>query len=226
MDRKSHWDRVYETKKPDTVSWYENNPSRSLGYIQRYSDPSHRVMDVGAGASLLADVLLDLGYANLIALDVSGAGLDRAEARLGERAKQVNWIVADITKNPELPMVDLWHDRAVLHFLTDEADQAAYARLAARTVNGSGHLVIATFAPDGPERCSGLLVHRHDGSSLAKLFESAFDLLEVARETHLTPSGGEQRFTWAVFRRKSNELRRPRRSSFPESLPPPSEHAL
>ena len=136
MDRKSHWDRVYETKKPDTVSWYEHSPSRSLGYIQRYSEASHRVMDVGAGASLLTGVLLDLGYANPIALDVSKAGLVHAQARLGDRAKLVTWIVADITKNPELPIVDLWHDRAVLHFLRDEADQGAYARLAARTVKG------------------------------------------------------------------------------------------
>jgi SAM-dependent methyltransferase len=224
MDRQSHWNRVYETKAPDTVSWYERYPNRSLAYIQKYATVTQRVMDVGAGASPLAGALLDLGYADPVALDVSAAGLERAEARLGERATHVTWIVADITRAPDLPPVDLWHDRAVLHFLTDEADQKAYAQLAARTVTRDGHLVVATFAPDGPERCSGLLVHRYDGSSLAKLFESAFELLEEAREVHVTPTGAEQRFTWTVFRRRSSELRRPRRSSFPDALTSPSEH--
>lgn len=125
-----------------------------------------------------------------------------------------------------LPPVDLWHDRAVHHFLTDDVDQMAYALVAARTVTRDGHLVVATFAPDGPERCSGLLVHRHDGSSLAKLFETAFELLEEAREVHVTPSGAEQRFTWTVFRRRSSELRRPRRSSFPDALSSPSDHPM
>lgn len=216
---------MYESKAPDTVSWYERSPDRSLAFIQRYSNPSQRVIDVGAGASLLTGALLDLGYTTPIALDISEAGLEYAEARLGEHSNRATWIVADVTKNPALPVVDVWHDRAVLHFLTDEADQMGYAQLAARTVNGSGHLIVATFAPDGPERCSGLRVQRYDGSSLAKLFNNAFDLLEVSRETHVTPSGTEQRFTWAVFRRRTSELRRPRRSSFPESLPPPSDHA-
>lgn len=226
MDRQSHWNRVYETETLDTVSWYERYPNRSLAYIQKYTTASQRVIDVGAGASPLTGALLDLGYANPVALDVSPTGLECAEARLGARAEHVTWIVADITRNPELPPVDLWHDRAVLHFLTDEADQMAYAKLAARTVAGAGHLVVATFAPDGPERCSGLLVHRYDGSSLTKLFQSAFELLEEAREIHVTPSGAEQRFTWTVFRRRSSELRRPRRSSFPDALSSPSDHPM
>lgn len=226
MDRQSHWNRVYETKAPDTVSWYERYPNRSLAYIQKYATVAQRVIDVGAGASPLAGALLDLGYANPLALDVSATGLECAEARLGARAEHVTWIVADITRNPELPPVDLWHDRAVLHFLTDEADQMAYAHLAAKTVTRDGHLVVATFAPDGPERCSDLLVHRYDGSSLAKLFESAFELLEEAREVHVTPTGAEQRFTWTVFRRRSSELRRPRRSSFPDAFSSPSDHPM
>lgn len=202
MDRQSHWNRVYETKTQDTVSWYQRYPNRSLDYIRKYSTATQRVIDVGAGTSSLTGVLLDLGYSNLVALDLSSAGLERAEARLGSRAEQVTWIVADITRDPELPVVQLWHDRAVLHFLTDEADQLAYAKLAAKTVTGGGHLVVATFAPDGPERCSGMLVHRYDGSSLAQLFETAFELLEEAREVHVTPTGAEQRFTWTVFRRR------------------------
>jgi trans-aconitate methyltransferase len=223
MDRQSRWNRVYETKKPDTVNWYESRPNRSLEYVRRYSNSSQQVIDVGAGASSLTGALLDVGYVNPIALDISEAGLERAEAQLGVRAKLVTWIVADVTKSPELPPVDLWHDRAVLHFLTDEVEQVAYARLAAQTVKGFGHLVVAAFAPDGLERGNGLLVQRYDGSSLAKLFADSFDLVEVTSANHYTPSGEEKRFTWAVFRRRASELHLPRRSCIPERRESPSE---
>ena len=202
MDRESHWNRVYETKPADTVSWYQRIPERSVSYIRKFAEPSQTVIDVGAGASLLVDGLLDIGYENLIVLDVSAVGLEVAKARLSSRSGLVRWIVADVTKKPTLPQADLWHDRAVLHFLTEAEEQNAYRELVTDVVNPSGHLVLATFAPDGPERCSGLPVQRHDGVSLTKLLGAEFELLHEDRESHVTPAGNEQRFCWTVFRRR------------------------
>ncbi len=201
MDREAHWNRVYETKQPDAVSWYQRSPERSLAYIRRFTTTSHRVIDVGGGASTLVDALLDAGYKQPVVLDVSAVGLEHAKKRLGDRATLVEWTVADVTKSPPLAPVDLWHDRAVLHFLTESSDQAAYAALASRTVRSGGHAVIATFAPEGPEKCSGLIVQRHDGASVARLLEPAFKLIDEDREVHRTPAGVEQRFWWAVLRR-------------------------
>ncbi len=159
-----------------------------------------------------------------IALDVSAVGLECAKARLGALAERVHWVAADVTQDPFLPAVDLWHERATLHFLTDPGNRASYARLAARTVRPSGHLVIATFAPDGPERCSGLPVQRHDGKSLGNLFDGEFEFVQEDREVHLTPTGAEQRFSWSLFRRRSGELRRPLRSSIPAPISSPADH--
>ena len=221
MDRESHWNKVYETKEPDTVSWYQRRPERSIGHVRKFAEMTQQVIDVGAGASMLIDALLDAGYVHPIVLDVSVAALERTKARLGARAKRVHWVVADVTQDLDLPMVDLWHDRAALHFLTDAADRANYARLAARTVRPAGHLVIATFAPDGPERCSGLPVQRHDGKSLGNLFDGEFEFVQEEREVHLTPAGAEQHFCWTVFRRRQHEKRLPRRSSIPAPISSP-----
>jgi len=201
MERTSHWNQVYETKQPDAVSWYQPSPERSMIYIRKFADTTQRIIDIGAGAAFLVDALLAEGYEQLVALDVSSKGFDHAKARLGLRSCLVKWVVADVTLNPDLPSVDLWHDRAALHFLTDAPDQAAYADLAARTVRSGGHLVLGAFAPDGPERCSGLPVQRHNAASLGKLFERAFEPVEQSLEVHHTPTDVEQRFSWAVFRR-------------------------
>jgi SAM-dependent methyltransferase len=197
-----HWDRVYETKDPSEVSWYQPNALTSMRFIQKYGGRQARVIDVGAGASELIDALLDAGYQRPLWLDLSGAALARTKARLGPRSALVDWLVADVTKDPALTEVDLWHDRAVLHFLTDAAHQQGYARVAAKTVRPGGHAIIATFAPDGPERCSGLPVQRHDGRSIAVLLGPDFELLEEEREVHRTPAGVEQRFCWSVLRRR------------------------
>jgi SAM-dependent methyltransferase len=202
MEREAHWNGVYATKPPDTVSWFQRNPERSLAYVTRLTRPSHRIIDVGGGASALADALLDAGYERPVVLDISALALGHAQRRLGSRAALVDWRVADVTNAPELPPVDLWHDRAVLHFLTDPSDQTAYAALAARIVRPGGSVVVATFAPDGPEKCSGLVVARHDGASVARLFGAAFELVEQDREVHVTPAGAEQRFCWTVLSRR------------------------
>ena len=201
MDRTSHWNRAYGSKKPNEVSWFQSSPDESMGYIRRLSDRSARIVDVGGGASVLVDALLDAGYSRPVVLDVSATGLEYARTRLGQRAPLVDWVVGDVTKAPTVPEVDLWHDRAVLHFLTELADQQAYARLAAKTVRHAGYAVIATFAPDGPERCSGLPVQRHDGASIARLLGPDFELLDEERNVHRAPSGAEQRFCWSLLRR-------------------------
>ena len=202
MDTEAHWNRVYGSKKPDEVSWYQTSPEESMRFIRQLGGTSARVIDVGAGASGLVDALLHAAYPRPIALDLSAEGLEHAKRRLGPRAELVDWIVGDVTSEPALPDVDVWHDRAVLHFLTQLEDQQAYARLAASTVRRGAHAVIGTFAPDGPERCSGLQVQRHDGASMALLLGAPFELLEERRQVHRTPSGAEQRFCWSVLRRR------------------------
>jgi hypothetical protein len=202
MDTEAHWNRTYQNKRPNEVSWYQRNLVLSMRFIHRLAEPPARVIDVGGGASTLVDDLLDAGYPEPIVLDVSAAALDEAKVRLGSRSSLVRWIVADITKTMAVPEVDLWHDRALLHFLTASADQEAYARLAAHTIRQDGHIVVATFAPDGPERCSGLPVQRHDGQSVARLLGSDFELFEEEREIHRTVSGAEQRFCWTILRRR------------------------
>lgn len=158
---------------------------------------------VGAGTSTLADALLE-GGAHVVAVDVSAVALDRLATRTG-RHERLRTVVGDVC-TVDVGTVDVWHDRAVLHFLTEPADQEAYARNMARTVRPGGHAVVATFAPDGPERCSGLPVQRHDARSLARLFEPAFTLVDHQPHRHVTPWGAEQPFTYAVFRRSDPQL--------------------
>lgn len=202
VDRQAHWNQVYTTKASNTLSWYQRSPERSLAFIRRHANPAQRVVDIGGGTSMLVDALLDAGYHRPVVLDLAAAALGEARQRLGPRAAEVEWIVADVTQAPVLPAVDLWHDRAVLHFLTEQADQRAYAALAARTLRPGGAIVIATFALDGPERCSGLPVQRHDGASVTRLLGAEFEPIEEDREVHRTPGGAEQRFSWTVLRRR------------------------
>lgn len=200
--RAAHWDRVFSTKPSSQTSWYQAKPEPSLRIIRELAPPPARVIDVGAGDGRLIDELLDAGYPSPIALDVSAEALERVRQRLGDRATLATWIVADITRTPELPVVDLWHDRAALHFLGAPDEREAYATLVRKSVDSGGHAVIATFAPDGPSRCSGLDVTRHDARSVHALLGEAFVLVEEERETHVTPSGTEQRFCWTVLRRR------------------------
>lgn len=207
MDRRSHWQAVYETKDATAVSWYEAEPRRSLDLIGRASaDPQAAVIDVGGGASTLVDRLLAAGRRDVTVLDVSAEALARTRARLGTSAGGVEWIVADITRWRPSRTWAIWHDRAVFHFLTDPDDQAAYLG-ALRAATGPGaRVVLATFAPDGPERCSGLPVMRYDAAGLAGRLGPAFTLVDADRAVHLTPWGAEQRFTWTLFRRGEDQV--------------------
>ena len=194
-----HWDSVYASKSDAELSWTQQEPTMSLALIED-ACPSGRVIDVGGGTSLLAARLLDRGYAVTV-LDISEEAIDRARRRLVERATQVRWMVADVIAGPDLGTFDVWHDRAVFHFLTTSDDRAAYGALLARTVPVGGHAVIATFALDGPEKCSGLEVRRYDGPALAAELGPQFHLLKSVPEQHRTPWNAAQSFQYSLFER-------------------------
>jgi SAM-dependent methyltransferase len=194
-----HWENVYTSKSDEELSWMQAEPATSLALIAEACS-ADSVIDVGGGTSLLAERLLDEGYAVTV-LDISQAAIDRARQRLGARASEVGWIVADVTASPDLGTFDVWHDRAVFHFLTATADRAAYAELLARTVPVGGHAVIATFALDGPEKCSGLEVRRYDGNSLAAELGPRFRLMKSVPELHRTPWNAPQSFQYSLFKR-------------------------
>jgi 2-polyprenyl-3-methyl-5-hydroxy-6-metoxy-1,4-benzoquinol methylase len=199
MKSKEHWESVYTTKGDEALSWTQPEPGTSLALVSE-ACPAGRVIDVGGGASVLAERLLDRGY-SVAVLDIAERALERARQRLGARASQIRWIVADVTAAPDLGTFDVWHDRAVFHFLTDAADRAAYAALLTRTVPVGGHAVIATFALDGPQKCSGLAVRRYDGAMLAAELGAGFELLRSVPEIHVTPWGQPQSFQYSLFRR-------------------------
>lgn len=203
-ERQQHWQRVYLDKDATKVSWFEDSPVASLELLataQLHSASS--VIDVGGGASALVDALLANGCEHLTVLDISPAGLDVARARLGAAAERVTWLVADIT-NAQLPAAayDVWHDRAVFHFLTDQTARDAYLSALKSSLRPNGYALIATFAPDGPLKCSGLQTMRYDAATLLEVLGSdEFALLEQRINQHITPSGGTQAFTYALFRR-------------------------
>jgi SAM-dependent methyltransferase len=202
MDRRAHWNTVYTTKASTDVSWYQPVPARSLALLQERLVPPARIIDIGGGDSTLVDALLESTMGEVTVLDISGAALERARVRLGERAGTVCWIEGDVTQ-VDLPATsyDAWHDRAVFHFLTVPDDQARYAALAAHAVAPGGTLMLATFAVDGPARCSGLDVVRYSPETLWRAVGDAFALEDSFVGVHRTPSGAEQRFLYAVFRR-------------------------
>lgn len=201
-ERQAHWQAIYSRKGEADVSWFEAAPAVSLELIESLGvPPDAAVIDIGGGASRLVDHLLARGFADVTVLDLSAAALAAARARLGGAAAQVTWLAADATTWEPARHYDLWHDRAAFHFLTDADDRAAYvARLSRATVPG-GHVIIGTFAPDGPERCSGLPVMRYDADSLAATLGPGFTLLHSRRHDHVTPAGVIQRFRFSAFRR-------------------------
>lgn len=202
MDRRGHWETVHQTKAETDVSWFEESPKVSLDLIDMLGiAPQTQVIDVGGGTSRLVDALLDKGFDAVTVLDISEPALAATKARLGERADRVNWLAADATRWERKSTYGLWHDRAAFHFLTEAADRAAYADRVARAVSAGGHVIIATFAPDGPERCSGLPVQRHDAASIGEILGSDFELVDTRRHDHQTPGGSVQRFQFSTFRR-------------------------
>jgi 2-polyprenyl-3-methyl-5-hydroxy-6-metoxy-1,4-benzoquinol methylase len=203
MNAKTHWEHIYESKGPTQVSWYQEHAQFSLQYIRNTSiRKTDHIIDVGGGASTLVDDLITDGFQKISILDVSGTALQLARQRLGSRAVTVNWIEADITQ-ADLPhdTYDVWHDRAVFHFLTQASDRQHYVDTVRRSVRMGGHVIVATFASDGPERCSGLEVMRYSPEGLHGEFGKDFELMESVRETHHTPFGTDQKFIYCYCRK-------------------------
>ena len=202
MDAESHWENVYRTKAPDAVSWYRPHLDRSLALIESASPGrTGSIIDIGGGESTLADDLLARGYCNLTILDVSQTALNVTRARLGKAGDRIHWLCADVTQ-ADLPVhsFDVWHDRAVFHFLIAPEQRIAYVQLAARAVRPGGHVIVSTFGPAGPLKCSGLDVARYDAGSLHGEFGERFRLIESSTELHETPFGTKQQFLYCYCR--------------------------
>ena len=198
MERKAHWEQIFRTKALEAASWYQPRPETSLRLIAATGlGPDARILDVGAGAATLVDALLDAGYDRLGVLDVSGTALAKARRRLGDRAGQVEWFEADVTRFRSPHPWDLWHDRAVLHFLTEAEDRRRYQAVLLGSIVSGGHAIIATFGPEGPTSCSGLPVRRYDPARLQATLGDEWDLVEHFLEDHTTPSGAVQQFLYA-----------------------------
>lgn len=196
-DQHQHWESVYRDKAADQVSWFQQHAASSLRLIQDGTDVNAHIIDVGGGAAALVDGLLEAGYRHLTVLDLAESALEASRVRLGERAKWVQWIAADITQ-AALPAAhyDVWHDRAVFHFLTDPADRARYVAQVLKSVKPGGRVIVATFGPGGPLQCSGLDVVRYAPDALHAEFGAPFQLLKHETEIHQTPAGKEQEFVY------------------------------
>jgi ubiquinone/menaquinone biosynthesis C-methylase UbiE len=203
MERKQQWESVYKTRSDLEVSWYREHLENSLMLILDTGvDRDAAIIDVGGGSSTLVDLLLGHGFANVTVLDISRAALESSKERLGDRAEKVEWIDADITavEHPE-NRFDVWHDRAVFHFLTDEEDRRKYVELVRRSIKPGGHIIVASFGPNGPLKCSGLEVVRYCPEAMHGEFGDEFKLLTCFSEEHVTPFGTTQEFTYCYCRK-------------------------
>jgi trans-aconitate methyltransferase len=203
--RHDHWENVYAGKGENQVSWFQETPAISLELIELVgATPGSGIIDIGGGASRLVDCLVSRGYEDVTVLDLSEAALAAARSRVGESGGRVTWVAADVTIWEPSRTYDIWHDRAAFHFLTEREDQAAYIARLRRAVRPGGHAIIGTFAPDGPERCSGLLVSRYDAAGLAATLGRGFELIDARRHEHVTPWGATQKFQFSTFRREQD----------------------
>ena len=201
VSRHDHWETVYTSKGESEVSWFQETPAPSLELIERVgTEQSSGIIDIGGGASRLVDNLVSRGYQDVTVLDLSEAALASARSRIGDQANRVTWVAADVTTWEPSRSYDVWHDRAAFHFLTEPNDQAAYVARLRRALRVGGHAIIATFAPDGPERCSGLMVSRYDANTLAATLGEGFELIDARRHDHTTPWGSLQKFQFSTFR--------------------------
>lgn len=200
-----HWQTIYSTKDPKEVSWFQAQASTSLRLIQKAQlNLEAEIIDVGGGASVLVDQLLEQGFKHITVLDLAEAALQKSQVRLGELANKVTWLIANIVEVEFADhQFDLWHDRAVFHFLTEHNDQQRYLQKVTAALKSGGYLVISTFAEDGALKCSGLPVQRYSTQELIHFFgQSAFDVVEEGKEVHITPAGNEQKFSYLLLRKK------------------------
>lgn len=200
----AHWENVYSTKGEEDVSWFEADPQTSLDLFDLVgAQPDWGVIDIGGGASRLVDKLVERGFSDLTVLDLSAAALERARVRLGASGDGVQWLQADATDWQPPRQYDLWHDRAAFHFLVREEDRNAYLSRLRAALRPGGYAIFATFAPDGPEKCSGLPVVRYDASSLGAVLGEGFELVGSRRHDHRTPWDAVQKFQFAIFRKRA-----------------------
>lgn len=203
---KKHWETVYETKSPDQVSWTQKIPKTSLDFIHSFGlEKSAKIIDIGGGDSELVDYLLDEGFENITVLDISAKALEKAQKRLGDKAKNVNWVVSDITAFEPKTTFDIWHDRATFHFLTTAEQIQKYMEIARNSV--TGYLTIGTFSENGPSKCSGLEIKQYSEENLTKELKNGFDKIRCVMEDHLTPFDTTQSFLFCSFKRQNNEIK-------------------
>ena len=201
-DLQAHWENIYTTKGEAELSWFQETPAPSLELLELVgAQPSSAIIDIGGGASRLVDSLLAQGFENITVLDLSAAALTSARARLGANGDKVKWIEAEITEWQPLESYDVWHDRAAFHFLTSDYEQSAYVQRLKQALRRGGHVIIGTFAPDGPEKCSGLPVARHNAGSLSAILGADFILVDSRRHEHATPWHALQKYQFSTFRR-------------------------
>lgn len=207
--RKEHWEDIYTTRPPDSVSWYREHLETSLAWIERVApERGAAILDVGGGQSSLVDDLLALGYTDVSVLDLSEIAVEATRQRLGAAAGQVTWLAGDICEIAVAPSrYDVWHDRAVFHFLTLAGQRATYAGKAAASIKPGGRLILSTFGPDGPTRCSGLDTMRYDAAALEQEISSGFRLTDSLIDWHTTPTGGKQQFLYCMFERIERDAR-------------------
>ena len=200
-ENKNHWETIYQTKSPNEVSWTEEIPETSMAFFHGLNLPkSATIIDIGGGDSKLVDFLISEGYENISVLDISKSALNRAKKRLGEKSTLVKWIVADITEFQPETQYDLWHDRAVFHFLTTPDQIAKYVQTATKAVKGN--IIIGTFSEDGPEKCSGLDVKRYTTESLPQVFSDGFEMIDCDKAEHVTPFNTVQNFVFCSFKKR------------------------
>lgn len=202
INRKNHWETIYQTKDATDVSWFQPIPETSLDFFNQYQVPtSAKIIDIGGGDSLLVDHLLDLGYKEVTVLDISEAAVKKAQNRLGNKATDVTWIVCDITAFKPSENYDVWHDRAAFHFLTNEQEIASYLDIAASCIPQKGRLILGTFSENGPKKCSGITIKPYSEISMTSCFSGYFEIIDCKTVDHLTPFGTYQNFIFCSFRK-------------------------
>jgi ubiquinone/menaquinone biosynthesis C-methylase UbiE len=203
LDRKKHWENIYNTKDSTEVSWYQSTPETSLMYIKALKLPlSASIIDIGGGDSFLVDYLLQEGYQNITVLDISEAALEKTKKRLGNLADKVTWIATDITAFAPNTTFDLWHDRAAFHFLTQEEDIEKYVQIASRVIKPSKYLIVGTFSDQGPTKCSGIPIKQYTAAQLQQTFGENFKPNHTHNTSHKTPFGTLQEFVFCNFTKK------------------------
>lgn len=202
FDRKKHWENIYLTKELKDVSWFQPTPETSLDFIKQFNVPTTaKIIDIGGGDSFLVDHLLDLGYQDISVLDISAAAIDRAKQRLGDKAKNVKWVVADAATFQPIEKYDFWHDRAAFHFLTDEQEISNYLQTAQQNINSTGVLLIGTFSEQGPKNCSGIEIKQYSETTMTDRLRKFFEKIKCISVNHKTPFDTIQNFVFCSFRK-------------------------